>query len=70
MAPTPTSPAVSSPEVWTRLREVLECEGGIEDLLAYGGTDMFPPEARAEATAVETATAALRAILESHGVYD
>jgi hypothetical protein len=31
---------------------------------------MFPPEVRTEATAVDDAITALRAVLTTHGVYD
>jgi hypothetical protein len=66
---TPTT-EVTSPEAWEEFKEKLDWEGGIEDLLTYGGPDMFPPEVRTEATAVDDAITALRAVLTTHGVYD
>jgi hypothetical protein len=55
---------------WNEFANKMDWEGGMYDVLEYGGVDIFPEEAREAATAFQEAAGVLRAILDEHGAFD
>jgi hypothetical protein len=55
---------------WNEFANKMDWEGGMYDVLVYGGPDIFPEEAREAAREFQKAADALHTILDARGAFD
>ena len=61
---------MTTPREWNEFANKMDWEGGMYDVLEYGGPNIFPEEAREAAQAFAAAGEVLHAILDANGAFD